>query len=76
MNENEVVATKEIEEVFRCKSSQAGRHRTAVRVMKGYQAYALLTRKDLMDWKELHNRLTPSERKMYFRGLKVEKRGG
>lgn len=36
--------------------------------MKG----AKLTRAELWQWKGLFNRLTPTERKVYFEGLKVE----
>lgn len=75
MNDNEVVSTKDIAEIFRCSTDHVGRHRRAIRTAKGYQPYALLTRKDVMDWKELYNRLTPAERKAYFLGLKVEKGG-
>jgi len=39
--------------------------------MKG----AKLTRAELWQWKGLFNRLTPTERKVYFEGLKVEKGG-
>jgi hypothetical protein len=40
--------------------------------MFGYEKGAKLTRSELRQWKDLFNRLTFAERKLYFTGLKVE----
>lgn len=72
MNIEDVVTTKDIAQMFACSFDHVSKHRRAIRTMKGYQPYSLITRQDLLDWKELHNRLKPSERKLYFKGLETK----
>lgn len=72
---DEILSTTEIAAEMRCSEGQAHRHRKAIRTMFGYEKGAKLTRAELWQWKDLFNRLTPTERKVYFEGLKVEKGG-
>ncbi len=72
MNEKDPLSIEEVKQMFRCKEAQANRHRRAVRTMKGYESYAILTRNEFNEWRELHNTLTTAERKAYFSGFKPE----
>lgn len=73
--DDEILSTSEIAFAMRCSEGQAHRHRKAIRTMFDYQKHSKLSKGELYQWRDLFNKLTPSERKMYFRGLKVEKGG-
>lgn len=70
MPEEDALDMEGVQKMLKCSRAQASRHRKAVRTMKNYGAYALLTRSDFNEWRELYNTLTPAERKMYFKGFK------
>lgn len=70
--DDEILSTAEIAHAMRCSEGQAHRHRKAIRTMLNYEKHSKLSRGELYQWRDLFNRLTPAERKMYFLGLKVE----